>query len=214
VNDQFDSGGVPSHWSLYDGPYGSGPHNCATPSHATVSGGALHMLFSYQSSGNCGAGWYSAGMQVSSAYGAVDQRVTVRFRVLRNGADSHFIIPMRWPDTAPWPTGGEEDFCESSVLTGCSTFLHYGSSNSQVYHDFSADLSQWHTIRVQRLNHVVSVYIDDMATPAWVYTGSSTTLPDTVKRTVLQQECRSSCPAGTSGSEDLQVDWITIDNRG
>jgi hypothetical protein len=30
---------------------------------------------------------------------------------------------------------------------------------------------------------------------------------------VLQQECRSSgCPAGTTGTEDIQIDWITVDN--
>ena len=119
---------------------------------------------------------------------------------------------MRWPTSAAWPAGGEEDYCEGDSLSGCDTFLHYSSSNQQVYHPYSFSLAQWHTIRVQRLNHVVMVFIDDLSTPQWSYTGSSATLPDTVKRVVLQQECQSSCPTGTSGSEDIQIDWITIDN--
>ena len=213
LNDQFDSGGVPAHLSLYNGPYGSGPGNCAVPSHVTVSGGSMNLLMDFETSGACGAGWYTAGMQVNAAFGSVDQRVTVRFRIVRSGVSSHFIIPMRWPDTAPWPKGGEEDYCEGDLLTGCSTYLHYGSSNSQTAHDYSLDVSQWHTIRTQRLNHVVKVFIDDMTTPVWSYTGSSTTLPDTVKRVLLQQECQSGgCPSGTAGTEDIQIDWITIDN--
>ena len=44
VNDQFSSGGVPAHWHRYDTPYGSAPHNCPAPSHASVSGGSMHML--------------------------------------------------------------------------------------------------------------------------------------------------------------------------
>jgi hypothetical protein len=213
VNDQFNSGGVPSHWSLYDGPYGSGPQNCATPSHVSVSGGYMHMLMKYETSGNCGAGWYTAGMQIQTSDGGIDQRVTVRFRVVRNGVSAHHIIPMRWPDNdASWPAGGEEDFCEGSSVTGCSTYLHYGASNSQVSHGYSFDLTQWHTVRFSRLNHVVKAYIDDMSTPVWSYTGSASTLPDTLKRTVLQQECQSSCPSGTTGSEDIQIDWITIED--
>ncbi len=212
INDQFDAGGVPSHWSLYNGPYGSGPHNCAIPSHASVSGGSLHLLMSHESSGICGAGWYTAGMMIGGAYGSVDQRVTVRFRVVSNGVDGHRIIPMRWPTSAAWPAGGEEDYCEGDSLTGCDTFLHYSSANQQIYHPYSFSLAQWHTIRVQRLNHVVMVFLDDLGTPVWTYLGSSATLPDTAKRVVLQQECQSSCPSGTSGSEDIQIDWITIEN--
>jgi hypothetical protein len=214
VNDQFNAGGVPTHWSRYDGPYGSGPHNCAVPSHATVSGGALHMLMKYETGGDCGAGWYSAGMQIAQAYDGIDQRITIRFRVVRSGAASHFIIPMRWPDIdSSWPAAGEEDYCESDSILGCETFLHYGASNSQVSHAYGVNLSQWHVVRFQRRDHVMSAFIDNMSSPVWVYHGSSTTLPNTLKRTVLQQECQSSCPGGTTGSEDIQIDWITIDDR-
>jgi hypothetical protein len=75
------------------------------------------------------------------------------------------------------------------------------------------DLSQWRTVRFERRDHVVKAYVDDLTTPVWTYRGSSQTLPDTVKQVVLQQECEhQGCPSGTTGTEDLQIDWITIDN--
>jgi hypothetical protein len=210
IDDQFDSGGVPSHWGLYDGQYNYGPHNCATPSHVSVSGGSMHLLMRYETSGKCGSGWYTAGMYAKGA-DSVDQRVTVRFRVVSNGAVAHRIIPMRWPSGGTWPQDGEEDYCEGSALTGCSTYLHYATSNLQLSHTYSVDLTQWHTIRFERLNLIVRTYIDDMSTPVWTYLGTSVTLPETLKHVVLQQECKATgCPAGTIGSEDIQIDWITI----
>jgi hypothetical protein len=214
VNDQFNSGGIPAHWDLYDGPYGSGPRSCATPRHVSVSGGAMHMLMRYEASGRCGAGWYTGGMMIDKAFGSVDQRVTVRFRVVRAGATAHHIIPMRFPPNSRWPQGGEEDYCEGSSQAGCHTFLHYGDkSTTQVMHRHVLDLSQWRTVRFERRDHVVKAYVDDLTRPVWTYRGSRQTLPDTVKQVVLQQECEHrGCPGGTTGTEDIQIDWITIDN--
>jgi hypothetical protein len=213
INDQFSGTKVPSHWFVYNGPYGSGPKNCATPSHVTVSGGRLKLLMRYEKSGNCGAGWYTGGMMINDPYGAVDQRITVRFRVVRQGAASHYIIPMRWPTRASWPAAGEEDLCETNTTSECMAFLHYSSSNKQVYHRLKFNAANWHTLRFSRRNHVLRAYIDNMTKPVWVYRGSSTTLPDTFKRTVLQQECQSSCPSGTSGTEVIEIDWIKIDTK-
>src|SRR4030066_640225 len=84
-------------WEIYDGPYGSGSRNCATPNHLSVINGNLEMLMAYEATGKCGAGWYTGGLQVLGIYGAVDQRVTTRFSVVTNGAISHKVIPMRWP---------------------------------------------------------------------------------------------------------------------
>jgi hypothetical protein len=212
VDDQFDSGGVPSHWDMYNGPYGSGPHNCATPSQDTVSGGSLHLTMAYRSSGTCGAGWYTGGLALRG-FSTIDQRVTVRFRIVRDGSlQSHFIIPMRWPDNdSSWPAGGEEDYFEGDTNSSVNTFLHYGSSNSQVASGrYNVDLSQWHTIQTTRRNHVATVSIDGQV--AFTYSGSASTLPDTLKHVVLQQECTKSCPSGTGGTEDIQIDWITIEN--
>jgi hypothetical protein len=61
---------------------------------------------------------------------------------------------------------------------------------------------------------VIRFYVDNMTTPVWTYVGNSSTLPATLKHVVLQQECQSSCPSGTSGTEDIQIDWITVANPG
>jgi hypothetical protein len=212
LNDPFDGAGDLVHWNLYDGPYGSGPHNCATPSHVSVSDGVLHMLMRYEASGLCGAGWYTAGMMVDEEFGGGDQRVTLRFRIVDGGVTSHHNLPLRWPTRVQWPVGGEENYCEGGSLTQCWLFLHYGASNSQIDHSFAADLRTWHTMAFERRNFVVRVFLDDLVTPIWTYAGTADTLPDTFKRVVLQQECSVSCPAGTAGTEDIQVDWITIEN--
>jgi hypothetical protein len=222
INDQFDSGSVPAHWHLYDGPYGSNTHNCAVPSHATVSGGYMHMLLKYETSGQCGASWYSAGMSSDSTMASVDQRVTVRWRIVSlGGVTSHRIIPMRFPSgNEPWPSGGEEDLCEGGGLAGCSAYFHYGVSSpgQQVClpsncSDWSVDLTQWHTMRFLRQNHIITAWIDDLNNPIASYAGNSTTLPDTFKNVILQQECSGlGCPSGTAGSEDIQIDWIIVEN--
>ena len=214
VDDTFASGRVPSHWSLYDAPYGSGAQNCAAPSHVRVSGGVLHLVLSYEPDGagsaDCGPGWYSGGMSLSG-HSSVDQQVTVRFRVVRHGAASHFIVPMRWPDNDDaWPAAGEEDYCETSDIGECSTFLHYSSSNDQIEGRFAVDMGSWHTIRTERRNDRVKIYVDDLSHPVWTYNGSPDTLPETLKHVLFQQECGSSCPDGTSGSEDIQIDRITV----
>jgi hypothetical protein len=226
VNDRFDAGGVPDHWILYDSPYRSNVNNCPAPSHVSVHGGSLHMLMAYETSGQCGAGWYTAGMQVKDAYGGVHQRVTVRWRVVSSEPDkvrSHRIIPMRWVDDPDFSWyEGEADHCEGSGLSGCSSFLHYRDTNSVVSHSYAVDLTQWHTMRFEtrpgtdasgRPAIILRAYIDELASPAWTYVGNETTIPSAFRHTVLQQECRNSgCPSGTTGTEDIQIDWITIDN--
>lgn len=214
LDDQFNSGGVPSHWGIYDGPYGSDPGNCATPSHATVAGGSLNMLMEYESGGRCGAGWYTAGMQTRSSQisPAVDQRITVRWKVVGTNLTSvrsHRNIPMAWPDSDRWPADGEDDYCEGSSLDGCTLFLHY-SSGGQDYHDYTVDVTQWHTMRAERRGQTLSMYIDDLARPVWTKTYGSQ-WPASPRNVVLQQECRSTCPAGISGSETILIDWITIE---
>ena len=212
VDDQFDSNSIPPHWSLYDGPYGTNTHNCAAPTQDVASGGYLHILMSYLPSGKCGAAWYTGGMRLDG-FSAIDQRVTARFRIADSGVSAHYAIPMRWPDDdASWPAGGEEDYCESNVPSVCSSHLHYGATNEQVSHAYSVDLTQWHTLSFTRLNHVVTATID--GTVAWTYTGSSTTLPDTLKHVVLQHECQvTGCPTGTTGSSEIQIDWLTVENQ-
>jgi hypothetical protein len=217
VDDRFDAPGrPPAHWRQYDGPYGSDPHNCARPSHNYVAGGSMKLLMAYEASGRCG------GLSLVDDYASVDQRITLRFRVVNsNPADvrSHRIIPMHFGDqqTPSWPYGGEADYCEGSSLTGCSTFLHYfgRSRDDRVMRNHAVNLARWNVIRVERREHRVSVFVNDLATPVWRYVGNATTMPDVPQRVVLQQECRSDgCPSGSLAGETeiIEIDWITVAN--
>jgi hypothetical protein len=216
VDDQFNSGGVPSHWSLYDGPYGSGVHNCAAPSHDTVASGILRLTMSYQSSGKCGAGWYTGGMQITHSLGAVDQRITVRWRVVgtnQSAVRSHRNIPMRWVSDPNYSWyQGESDYCEGAVMTGCQSNLHYQSSTSLITHSYSVNVNQWHTWTFAHRNNRVTAWVD--GTLYWDYQGTTLTIPDAFRVTVLQQECLfSGCPSsGYAGdTETIEIDWIQID---
>lgn len=210
VDDRFDSGGLPRHWTAYSGRYGSGAKNCPTPKHVTVAKGSLRLLLRHETSGDCGPGWYSAGVRLVAQYDSVDQRIAVRFKVRSSGGvTGHRIIPMRWPGTTTVAEPGEEDYCEGSGLRGCTTFLHF--DGKQIYHRYAVDLTQWHTMVFVRRNFVVRAWIDH--TPVWTYRGNPTTLPATPKHPVLQQECQhDGCPAGTTGSELIAIDWIKVYN--
>lgn len=216
LSDEFNGTSVDtSKWSPYSGKLSSSD-GCNEPDNLQVAGGVLTQVFAYQSSGVCGAGWYHGSMKVVRAFGGNNQSVTVRFRVTATdpaNTRSHHILPMRWPDSSPGYIG-EADYCEGSSYSYCRTFLHYGSGVQIYSPEIAFDQTQWHTIRAtQSAGNDVQVFVDDMTTPVWAYDGTTTTVPDVVRRTVLQQECRSSCPTDTSDSERIEVDFVTIDNQ-
>jgi len=208
TDDTFD-GKLPAHWRVYDGRYLSGPHNCAAPSQVSVHDGALDLRFSHLASGQCGPAWYSGGLALSGV-SAVDARVTVRYRVVQSGGiTAHRIIPMRFPDDeATWPKAGEEDYCEGESLIECKAVMHF-SNNIQDSHTYDVDLTNWHTISVERHAFTVVVSLDGKV--VWTYEGSATTLPATLKHVVLQQECPASCPIGTTGTEDILIDAVKVE---
>ena len=212
LNDSFNSGGVPAHWKAYNGPYNFG--SCAMPSHNVVSGGYLHLKMYWESSstaGKCGAGWYTGGLTMGTTNSSVSQRITLRFRVLQSGgAVGHRIIPMRSPDGGN-DAGGEEDYCESSVITYCSTFLHWKNNSGRDNKKYFRSLANWHTFQVTRNAYRVTVMIDGHL--AWDFQGNSTSLPPTRHHVVLQQEClKTGCPITHTGMEDIQIDWIRVEN--
>lgn len=228
VADGFNTDGViPAHWKLYKYGYRSSPA-CTAPENVSVSGGYLRLLMSYRTSkpplSVCSyrAGWYTGSMALKKVapYAAVDQRVTVRWRVVPNGVTSHRIIPMRWPASVP-PSGnhGEEDWCEGRSNSSCSTFLHRVNPNgtiSTVRKAYTVDLTQWHTMRAEKIGYVTRFYIDDMVTPVWTYTGTEASLPSRSRVVVFHMQCPTpaagGCPSGTTGSEEIQIDYVLVDN--
>ena len=223
LNDQFTTAGIPAHWDLYEAPYNSGPGNCAAPSQDSAPGdGYMYLTMGYHTSGDCGAGWYTGGMMVSSAFDFPQQAITVRWRIIPSKNPSvvfsHHIIPMAFPDAAGYDWyNAEADYCETETYTDCSTYLHDGTASDtsgQEYHDYlNIDLTQWHTWRFEQENGSLKAYIDNMTTPVWVFTGGTSQLPNAPRRVVLQQECPADAcpPASYAGeSEVIQIDWITI----
>jgi len=212
INDTFDSGTLPSHWTSYNGPYGSGAdHNCAAPSHSTVSGGVLHMKMFYESStaGKCGAAWYSAGLTLDRTLSTATTRITTRFRVVSTGGiQAHRIIPMLSPNDG---TGiGEQDMCESTPTTFCSTFLHWTDEIGRFRTKYFLDLTQWHTMVFTIGGYHMTSTIDGVVTMD--VTGNEFTMPAKLKHVVLQQECdKYGCPTTHSGSEDIQIDSILVE---
>lgn len=215
LDDEFTGAGIPSHWELYDGHYGSGPaNNCAAPSQDSAPGdGYLYLTMSYKASGTCGAGWYEGGMMISDPFQETNQAITVRWRILPSAdptiVRSHEIIPMIFPQTASY-ADAEDDLCETGQLTGCQSYLHYGGG-SQVEHDYTIDLTQWHTMRFTQQNGVITATIDGVL--LWSQNVGSSVLPNDVRRAVLQQECpAAACPTASYAGETerLQIDWITI----
>ena len=232
VNDRFDDGVIPSHWSLYNNfysghPYGSATPNCVSPEQVSVSGGYLRLTMEWKT-GVCRTwnpvaftGWWTAGMALDPAQvpSSNDGRITIRWRVVSNGIVSHRIIPMRWPDGGA-AGAGEQDFCESHNNAGCYSFVHYGSS--QIYRTYEVDLAQWHTWRFEQLDHEIRAYVDQLSNPVWTCAAStspacnSTTVLDTLRHVVLQQECAAAnraCPPQSSATEQIQIDWIEVENR-
>lgn len=227
VNDGFSGTDLdPAVWFKYRYQYATG--SCPAPEHVTVSGGMLRLLMKYEATKpagatcNYGAGWYPAGVRLlkEAPLAAVDQRITLRWRaVSTGGVVSHRILPMRWPADLPNNVHGEEDWCEGHEVGQCRTFLHWlngtvvGTATSPVY---NVDLSQWHVMRMERIGYLHRFYIDDLTTPVWEYVGTEATTPTRPRILVLQQECKpvgaGGCPAGTSGQEEIQVDWVVVEN--
>lgn len=219
-------GVLPAPWKPY-GPWANGAGLNAgyyLPSHVVVAGGICKLVQKYEPSGparggpygTTGAGWYQGTIYADGPADSIDHRTTVRLRIVSaGGIGSHRNMPLWWPRPDNFPIGGEEDFFESDPKWGpnAHSFFHYSANNVTVQHDWPyIDLSQWHTYRFQRLNHKITVWVDDMTTPLWEQQWSSTELPDHPKKPVFQQENPGYMPpAGTTGSEEVQIDWIQVE---
>ncbi len=227
VDDQFNGTELGPHWFKYRYGYRSSS-GCPAPEHVTVSGGVLKLLAKYQHTRpaqveSCGhqAGWYVGGVRLvkTAPYIAVDQRVTVRWRVVPGGAQFHRIMPMRWPADLPNNTHGEEDWCEGHRNDGCLTFLHWlnpdgsvGTVRSELY---QVDLTQWHTMTAEKRGYRMRFWIDGVL--RFDYTSTELQLPSRPRVLVLQQECirdsAGGCPTNQAATETIEVDWVRVENR-
>jgi PKD repeat protein len=195
---------------------------------AYVQGGLLH-LFSAYGSGPFGNAWYTGAVSIHGGtcgsnppwpFSTQDSRITLRMRLVSVGtrANGHRNV-LNWPDNGIYTSGGEEDMWESDVAyNNASTFLHYGSPSNpkQIAHTHptgDVDWANWHTYRFQRVGNVVKIYVDDMSTPIYTYTGDSTTLPGGPHHWVIQQQMHTpgGTPAPNGDSEDWQISSVVIE---
>jgi hypothetical protein len=214
-------------WFLARHGYGSST-GCTAPEHNTVSDGVLKMLMMWRPEAppraQClveGANWYVGGMRLrkTHAYVQDSQRVTVRWRVVPNGVISHRILPMRWRATAPSNIVGEEDWCEGHNDAGCTTFFHWitppGGVGTRSFNHPGFDLTQWHVMTAEKDGYRMRFWIDGVL--RFDYIGNETETPTIPRILVLQQECippgAGGCPAGTTGSETIEVDYVTVENK-
>ena len=232
------SGALPYPWQAYNFANSRPSAGYYLPSHVVVSGGIATLRQEYEASGPArnsyygsnGAGWYQGTIYATAPgpWNSIDHRTTFRMRILsENGITSHRNLPMRWPLIGTQPAAGEENYLESDPVllppVGGKqqpyAFVHFGSGeqpirgvNFEVLDWPTVDFSQWHTYRVERRNHQIRIWIDDLTTPVVQQQWSSRELPDTQKVPVFQQENANFVPpAGTTGSEEIQIDWITVD---
>ena len=236
--DFSSSGALPYPWQAYNFANSQPSAGYYLPSHVVVSGGIATLRQKYEASGPArnwyygsnGAGWYQGTIYAPAPgpWNSIDHRTTFRMRILStNGITSHRNLPLRWPLTGTQPAAGEENYLESDPVLAPPVgsmqqpyaFFHFGSGAQSVrYVNFDVldwpmvDFSQWHTYRVERRNHQIRIWIDDLTTPVVQQQWSSWELPDTQKVPVFQQENANYVPpAGTTGSEEIQIDWITVD---
>jgi hypothetical protein len=128
---------------------------------------------------------------------------------------SHRNIPMLWDDDNAFISQQvETNFCEGESPIGCTTFLHYGLGTQQISHKHVVDQNTWHTYQFVIRDHRVRAFVDGAL--VWDFQGTVLTVPDAWRRLVLQQECAFSgtrtCPTGTTGQEQIQIDWIKLDH--
>jgi hypothetical protein len=237
VNSQFNGtrgrladDALPAPWSAYRYPNSRYNGGWYRPEHCVIANGMLSLVQKYDPTGPAagtrrvgyepdGGGWYQCAVTTEPEVDAVDYRLTMRLRVVPSGLPdviSHRNMPLRWPRSEIWTSDGEENFFENdgSLATSAgafSVFLHYGADNRLIRLPYPAlDVTQWHTYRQQRLNHRVSVWIDDVLVIDKQLTAVE--LPDTLKRVVFQQENpRTGSPRGVIGQEKIQLDWVVIE---
>ena len=224
---------LPAPWLAYNFANGNASWGWYLGTHVFISGGVLHIDNSYEPSGPApstrlgyttnGAGFYQGAITIDPTYRttaypylSVNARIQFAFKdVITGGQYSHRNIPLRWPyndaGTSLTSADGEEDVFESDGAPSTYTaFFHY--SGGFVSASWSGlDIAPWHLYRMERNGLNVTGSVDGVQLMS--YSGTTTTLPSTYRLgPVFQQEFPHTGPnTGTTGSEDWQIAWITID---
>ena len=206
--DDFSSSSSLNSWWLYEGQPGGDPGGWWDPSHVVVDGGLLH-LKTYRDAG-FGDRWVSGGLTNSRVLKQQYGKYLVRFRATVGYGVAN--IMLLWPVADHWPP--EIDFAEDSgssqtARPKMSSFLHYGSSNSQIQREVYGDFTQWHTMGVEWTPGQLVYTIDGKV---WG-TIKNKNVPKEKMELALQTQAGTCgdtpCPDSTTPSlVEMQVDWV------
>jgi beta-glucanase (GH16 family) len=187
---------LPAGWGLYSGQVGGDPGALFSNSAVTVSNGLLNINTIQQ-----GGQWVTGGTCLCSealTYGAF----FVRSRMTGAGPTG---VELLWPSNGSWPP--EIDFNETGGATsGTSATVHYSSSNSQIQHTLSIDMTQWHTWGVIWTPNSITYTVDGQA---WATVTNASAIPNIAMWLSLQSQtwCASGWACPTT-PQSLQVDWV------
>jgi beta-glucanase (GH16 family) len=149
-SDEFDGSSVSQgKWGIYEGAGNAGIGKRVLSAVSQV-GGELKIT---------GSGMNGGGLATDykSTYGYYEVRS--RFDANSTGYNTATLL---WPTSENWPVDGEIDIAEifNGDTANCGSYVHWGSSNSQLYNEYKGDFSQWHTWGVDWQADHLTYYLD------------------------------------------------------
>jgi beta-glucanase (GH16 family) len=193
----FTGSTLPSAWDLYSGQPGGDPGAMFSNSAVTVANGLLNINAIQQ-----GGQWVTGGLCQCNSTNLTYGAYFVRSRMTGAGPTG---VELLWPADGNWPP--EIDFNETYGTTSSTmATLHYSSSNQQIQHSLSIDMTQWHTWGVIWTPSSITYTVDGAV---WATVTNAADIPNTPMYLSLQTQtwCASDWACPTS-PQSLQVDWV------
>jgi len=206
-SDDF-TGPLSSAWSTYDGVPGGVPDGLWKSSHVFTQNGMLIVRGSKE-----GSTWVTGGLMNHTSAATTYGTYLVRYR-MNKGVGIKYAL-LLWPSSNKWPDDGEIDFAEDAGGNRSNTgaTLHFGSDNSLVQREVSANFSTWHTMGVTWQPGKLTLTLD--GSPWGTISGAG--VPTKPMNLAIQTEMISCtqhdapCPgASTPANVDLEVDWVAV----
>lgn len=195
----FSGRSLPTSWVAFAGQPGGLAGGHFSPSHATVSQGALRLVASPDPL--FGGHWATGGVCQcgrSATYGAY----FVRSRVTGVGPNE---VELLWPANNVWPP--EIDFSETGQsVQGISATVHSGRANTISQLTYSTNMLRWHTWGVIWTPRSITYVVDGHP---WGVVTQASMIPSVPMRLDLEQRfvcgANASCP---KHSITMLVDWV------
>jgi hypothetical protein len=177
----FSGSGLPAGWGTYSGQPGGDPNGRWDPANVVVSGGALHLMATSNSTGGV---MFSGNPQT---YGMYLVRMKADYEPGLRISD----IALLWPQKSVWPP--EIDFFEDTGGARASYLATVhpgpdGDNSDQVHVSVASDATQWHTYGVQWTPSSITFTIDGHPAGADVPNSGLPAWPDIPMNLALQSQ--------------------------